>query len=121
MLSLQSKLNQLGTELSKQVSNCYHYFRPVSVVPCLMWAESGEENSFNANNRKVEQNIVGTCDYFTKTEFDPAIDSIQEALDEMGLTWALDSVMYEDETHMIHYTWTWGVAIVGEVPSGEGS
>ena len=121
LLSLQSKLNQLGVKFATLTNNCYHYFRPVSSVPCLMWAESGEENSFNADNRKMEQNIVGTCDYFTKTEFDPTIDSIQEALDEMGLTWALQSVQYEDETQMIHYEWNWGVSIVGEIPSGDGN
>lgn len=118
MFSLQSKLYQIGVKFATITTNCFHYFRPVAAVPCLMWAETGEENSFDADNHKLEQNIAGTCDFFTKTEFDPLIDSIQDALDEMGLTWSLDSVMYEDETKMIHYTWSWGVVIVGEVPGG---
>ena len=120
MLSLQSKLYQIGTKLATLTTECFHYWRPVKNVPCLMWAESGEENSFNSDNHKAEQNIVGTCDLYTKTEFDPLIDEVQEALDEMGLTWALNSVQYEDETQTIHYEWTWGVAVYGEVPSGSG-
>lgn len=117
MLSLQSKLYQIGVRLAEITTNCHHYWRPVKEVPCLMWAESGEENSFNADNHKREQNIAGTCDFYTKTEFDPLIDEIQAAFDEMGITWALNSVQYEDDTKMIHYEWTWGVAVCGEVSS----
>lgn len=120
MLSLQSKLYQIGANLAEITTNCFHYWRPVTSVPCLMWAESGEENSFEADNHKQEQNISGTCDFYTKTEFDPLIDEIQEALDDMGLTWSLNSVQYEDETKMIHYEWNWGVCVRGEVPSGVG-
>lgn len=121
MLSLQSKLHQIGVSLAGITTNCFHYWRPVTTVPCLMWAESGEENSFDADNHKQEQNITGTCDFYTKTEFDPLIDEIQEALDDMGLTWSLNSVQYEDETKMIHYEWNWGVCVRGEVPSGQGN
>ena len=120
MLSLQSKLYQIGAKLATVTTNCWHYWRPVTAVPCLMWAESGEEDSFNSDNHKTEQNISGTCDFYTKTEFDPLIDEIQEALDEMGLAWSLNSVQYEDETKMIHYEWRWEVAVVGEGPSGAG-
>ena len=118
--SLQSKLYQIGAKFATLVTNCFHYWHPVTEAPCLIWSESGEENSFNADNHKVEQNIVGTCDYYTQTEFDTTIDSIQEALDEMGFTWTLNSVQYEDDTHMIHYEWNWGVSTVGDIPSGEG-
>lgn len=118
-MSLQAKLYQLGAKFATVTTNCFHYWRPVITLPCLMWAESGEENSFNANNHKAEQNIVGTCDFYTKTEFDPLIDSIQDALDELGVTWALSSVQYEDETKTIHYEWTWGVCVYGDVPTEE--
>lgn len=120
MLSLQSKLYQLGTAFSAAVPNCYHYWRPVENLPCLMWAESGEESSFYSDNMKTEQNITGTCDFYTKTEFDPLIDAVQSIFETLGITWALNSVQYEQETNLIHYEWTWGVAIYGEVPSGAG-
>lgn len=121
MLSLQSKLYQMGVAFAAVTTNCYHYWRPVKTLPCLMWAESGEENSFDADNHKQEQNIVGTCDFYTQTEFDPLIDDIQEALDDMGVTWSLTSVQYEDDTNTIHYEWSWGVCFGGEVPSGQGN
>lgn len=113
MMSLQSKLQQIGAAFALVTDNCYHYWRPVKDVPCLIWAETGEENSFHANNRKEEQNIAGTVDLFTKTEFDPLVDDVQEALENLGVTWTLSAVLYEDETKMIHYTWDWGVSFSG--------
>lgn len=113
MMSLQSKLRQMGEAFATVTANCFHYWRPVTDVPCLIWAESGEENPFYVNNHKAEQNIVGTVDLFTKSEFDPLVDDVQNVLDDLGVTWSLSSVMYEDETKMIHYTWDWGVAFGG--------
>ena len=112
-MSLQNKLRQLGVAFAQITPKCYHYWRPVKDVPCIIWAETGEENSFSSDNRKSEQSIVGTVDLFTKTEFDPLADEIQSTLDELGLTWLLETVQYEDETNLIHMTWTWGVAFYG--------
>lgn len=111
---LQSKLRQIGTTLAALTTNCYHYFRPVQKFPAIIWAETGEENSFHADNGKAEQRIVGTVDCFTRTEFDSLLDDIQGAFEALGLTWKLDAVQYETETKLIHYSWTWGVVADGE-------
>lgn len=111
---LQSKLNQIGATLAELTTACYHYYRPVNTFPCLIWQETGETGSFNSDNGKAEQRIVGTVDCFTKTEFDPLLDEIQTTLQGLGLTWLLDTVQYETETGLIHYTWTWGVTFNGE-------
>lgn len=111
---LQSKLRQVGTTLAALTTNCYHYFRPVQKFPAIIWAETGEENSFHADNGKAEQRIVGTVDCFTRTEFDSLLDDIQGAFESLGLTWKLDAVQYEAETKLIHYSWTWGVVADGE-------
>lgn len=114
-MSLQSKLYQIGVALAEITDNCYHYWRPVKDVPCIIWAESGEDGSFNSDNRKSCQRIIGTVDLFTKTEFDSLVDSVQETLENIGLTWALESVQYEEDTNLIHYEWTWGVTFDGNV------
>lgn len=111
---LQSKLKQIGTALATLTRNCYHYYRPMQNFPCIIWAETGEENSFHSDNSKSEQRIVGTVDCFTRTEFDSLLDGIQGAFEALGLTWSLDSVQYEAETKLIHYTWSWGVVADGE-------
>lgn len=79
----------------------------------MVWQEDGEDNSFRANNRKQEQQLTGTVDYFTRTEFDATIDAVQDALTSMTggspLGWQLSAVQYEEETGLIHYTWNWWV------------
>lgn len=112
---LQAKLNQLGVAFAALTTNCYHYYRPVKTFPCLIWAETGEEDSFDSDNHKSEQRIIGTVDCFTRTEFDTLLDSVQTTLDTLGLTWRLDAVQYEEETNLIHYTWSWGVTFNGEI------
>ena len=63
----------------------YHYLRPVNVQKdYIVWAEDSEDESFEANNAKQEQQIHCTVDYFTQTEFDPAVDSIQPGTGEPG-------------------------------------
>ena len=113
-MSLQSKLFQLGVAFSSITTKCYHYYRPVKDVPCIIWAETGEETSFHSDNHKEEQRIIGYVHLFTKTEFDTLADSVQTTLESLGLTWSLSSVQYEDETNMIHYQWDWGVTFDGE-------
>lgn len=114
MIALQNKLRQIGEAFAAVTENACHYFRPVTAFPALIWAEDGEADSFNADNHKACQNITGTVDLFTKTEFDPLLDDVQAALEGLGVAWRLESVQYEDETNAIHYEWTWEVATNGE-------
>lgn len=111
---LQQKLKQFGAAFAELTDKCYHYWRPVKDVPCIIWAESGEENSFHSNNKKSEQRIIGTVDLFTENEFDELADRIQETLEDLGVTWRLESVQYEEETNLIHMEWEWGVTFNGE-------
>lgn len=114
MTSLQNKLETFGAGLAAAIeaedlpAEVYHYFRPQMNPPFAIWAEDGEEDSLEVNNKKAEQQIHGTTDYFTKTEYDPAVDCIQgyfESLENFG--WKLQMVDYEDETHTIHFEWEW--------------
>lgn len=117
MLSLQSKLSDAYGVLcaiedeNNSVIPCYHYRR--SKTPTeryIVWSEDGEDNSAAFDNRKAEQQIHGTVDYFTKMEFDPVVDSIQTALDGHYIGFRLNSVQYEDDTTLIHYEWEFWVS-----------
>lgn len=112
-MMLQDKLMQIGLAFAAVTDRCYHYYRTTKTPPFIVWAESGEDTSFNADNHKTEQRIVGTVDLFTKTEYDPLADDVQATLNDLGLTWYLSSVQYEEETNLIHYEWTWGVTFDG--------
>ncbi len=108
MKSMQSLLRSLYEALNGiENLECYHYEKAEDCsVPYAVWQEDGEDSSFHANNRKEEQTIIGSLDYFTQEEFDSVVDDIQETLNGI-CAWTLDSVQYEDETKLIHYSWRW--------------
>lgn len=109
-MTLQQKLERLGTLLVNAVgTNVYHYWRPRLTPPYCIWAEDGEDTALDGDDHKAEQSVGGYIDYYTLTEYDPVLDTIQEALNsaDFPLGWRLDSVQYEDDTNLIHYQWLW--------------
>ena len=52
----------------------FHYHASKQPDKYIVWAEDTEGTSISANNKKINQSIQGTIDYFTKTEFDPNVD-----------------------------------------------
>lgn len=110
MMSLQNKLIGFGRGLAEIVDETYHYWRPMKSVPYAIWQEDGEDGSFDTNNRKAEQQIHGTLDYFTKKEFDEVVDDIQTYLNSLNdFGWRLNLVQYEEETNLIHFEWEWWI------------
>lgn len=117
MKSLTNNLKQVKNALltvkdaNEKAVPCYHYVRPENVEKnYIVWAEDGEETSFDADNVKQEQKLHGTIDYFTQKEFDEVCDNIQTALNSAGIGFRLYSVQYEDDTKLIHYEWAFWVA-----------
>lgn len=110
-MTLQSKLRRLATALTaiSPSVNVYHYWRPQMTAPFIVWQEEeGEE--FWTCNRMVEQTISGSIDFYTMTEFDPIVDDIQGALTALDVCgWSLESIQYEDETNLIHYSWSFNL------------
>ena len=109
---MQSVLRRLAEALAGiENLRVYHYWRPQMQAPFCVWAEDGEENSMWGNNHKTEQVIKGTVDYYTKQEFDPAVDLIQTTLNTIEvLGWELNSVQYEDNTNLIHFEWRFQIS-----------
>lgn len=112
MKSLNEKLSAIRDTLLTVIDGegnsvpVFHYFRSTNITKgYIVWMEDGEDASFAAENRKAEQQIHGTIDYYTQTEFDPVTDSVQNALDGAQIGFRLNSVQYEDSTKLIHYEW----------------
>lgn len=83
-----------------------HYFHERMQAPYVIWAEDGPDDYFNADNRRGEWTVHGTIDFFTKKEFDPVFDEIQELLNRVfGSRWRWNSTQYEDGTGLIHHEW----------------
>lgn len=112
MKSLMKLLEGIHEELNKvEGTQFYHYRRPPAIKSEYgVWAEDAEQSSFHADSMKVEQQIHGTVDYYTLIEFNPILDDIQQALENVTPGgWYLSSVQYEDETNLIHYEWEFEV------------
>lgn len=107
MMSITETLNEFYKIFYNLPCTVTHYTRAKAAPPFLIWAEEGEEESVNSDNHKSEQQITGTVNFYTKTEFDPLIDMIQTILNDNAVGWMLEAVMYEDETALIHYSWRW--------------
>lgn len=110
MKSLTNNLLTLKQALVAVSTKCYHYEKPAKVTaPYIVWSEDGEDGSFHSDNHTTEQTVTGSVDFYTKTEFDSTIDEIQSALDAV-CGWELNTVQYEDETKLIHYSWRFWVS-----------
>ena len=59
-------------------------------------------------NQKRNIQVNGRECRLTRTEYDPVVDEIQEALNGIeSFHWNLNDVMFEEETMFIHYSWRW--------------
>lgn len=106
-MSLVSKIKKIRDALNLiEGLKVYHIQKPASVkAPYAIWQEDSEGQSHYADNSKAEQVIEVTIDYYTMTEYDAMIDTIQNALNDEQMAWILNSFQYEEETKLLHYEW----------------
>ena len=100
-------LRDIGQALLSVGVPVSHYFTQKQNAPYIVWAEDGQGSMQHANNHVIQQTIQGTIDYFTRVEYDENFYKIQNVLNSLDIGWQLNSVQYEDETHLIHYEWLW--------------
>ena len=107
-MTLIEKLKKISAVFGS-VEGCdvYHYSSPMEKsAPFIVWMET-ESDDFHANNRTDETYLKGQVDLFMLEEFDPAIDELVSVMDYAGMTHKINSIMYEDNTNLIHYSWDW--------------
>jgi len=102
-------LNKIKTALLTVTDKVYHYDATGAVGNYLVWSEDGSADTVWASGRMHEQSITGTIDYFTKLENDPNFNAIQNALNDAGISFKLNSIQYEEITKYIHTEWVWEV------------
>lgn len=74
----------------------------------FVWQEDGA-NDFIADGSHAERTVTGTTDLFTKMEFDPWAEQIEQAFEDHGILYDRSSVQYETDTGFYHYEWIWEV------------
>lgn len=99
------KLTDLRDALLEVMPDVFHYSAKLKPDKYIVWSEDGEAGSSNADDHKEDQVIQGTIDYFTKTEYDPIFNSIQQKLNSIDISWRLNSIQRENDTGYIHYEW----------------
>lgn len=106
---VSSLLQKIREALVPLENSVFHYVAaPNSTPPYIVWSEDGD-NDLLASNGHAERSITGTVDLYTKTENDPLIDSIPQALESAGVAWYFNSFQYETETGLLHFEWAWEV------------
>ena len=107
------KLTDIRDALLEVTQDTFHYEATHKPDKYIVWAEDSEASSLNADNKKDEQVIEGTIDYFTKTEYDPNVKAIQQKLNSIEVAWRLNSIQHEEDTDFIHYEWVF--KFIGEL------
>ena len=74
----------------------------------FVWQEDGT-NDLIADGRHAERAVTGTTDLFTKKEFDPWAEQIEQSFEAFGISYERNSVQYEPDTGFYHYEWVWEV------------
>ena len=109
-----SKCKKIKEALLSVTDNVGHYEAIHKTDKYIVWAEDSEGSSVEGDDRKINQSIQGTIDYFTKEEDDAFVEQIQAALKAACISFYLNSVQYEGKDEggagYIHYEWVWEVA-----------
>lgn len=103
-------LDKVKEALLTVSDNVGHYEAMKKDDRYIVWAEDGAGDRLGVDNHVSFQAVQGTIDLYTKTENDPLIEQIQEALKTARICFYLNSVQYEDESKLIHYEWVFEVA-----------
>lgn len=101
-------LDKIRDALLTVTDNVGHYEAFKKTDQYIVWAEDGSYSGYG-DNKSTTQVMTGTIDYFTKTEDDPNVEAVQNALNSIDIAWAMNSIQYEDETGFLHYEWTFEV------------
>lgn len=112
---IQNSLRDFGLALrnlgSSASYNVYHYWRPMMQTPFIVWTEEGEAEGFHSDNRKSEVIMDITIDVYTQTEFDPLLDEVFNFLNGASIPFSIDSVEFEEDTRVIHYSFSCEMAV----------
>lgn|GEM_PF-1169869 len=105
--NLKKELVSIGQ--SHNIKVC-HFFNDNPKGNFIVWSEDDTTRAFG-DGLAVQKAVQGTVDYFTKTEYDPVVDEIDDALQGVDLAF-LDggpTIDYETTTGYIHYQWIFEV------------
>ena len=102
LLKVRDALITVGVPVS-------HYAAENQPGKYIVWSEDSQGDTLWADGGLAGQAIEGTAHYFTKMEYDPNVQKIQQALADADIPFRLNSIQREDDTGYIHHEWVWQV------------
>lgn len=102
-------MDRVKAALLTVTDKVFRYWAQGATDKYIVWSEDSQADSVWADGQMVQQSLQGTIDYFTKSENDPNFGKIQDALNDAGISFWLNSIQYETETRLIHYEWIFEV------------
>lgn len=70
-----------------------------------VYALDGPADTVWADNRIRAQAVEGSIDLFTHGPGREQAKTVQDALDEAGVSWQLSSTQFEEDTRLTHWEW----------------
>ena len=93
-----------------QVTDNVSHYERLKGSRYFVWQEEGRTDYVNDNGQHTEKTVHGSTDLYTKTEFDPWADQIEDAFEAAGIPYQKTLAgTKEPETGLIHHEWTWSV------------
>ena len=100
----------------------YHFTAVKENDKYIVWLEEGERSCFRtadthtmwADDHVAQQAISGVINYVTDEEFDTNVDLLQKVFYDIGLSYSLSRVEYNELLKKVFYQWTF------EMPVGDG-
>lgn len=107
MMSMRDKLRKVKVGLTSiDGLKVYHYWR-AGKAPYCIFREDAESDSVSVNNHKSEFALTVYVEFFTHVDFDPLADKISDVLNHIdGINYEYDGAVYEDQTNLIHHSWS---------------
>lgn len=75
----------------------------------ITWSEDVYGEKLDGDGSLHDAPIQGTVDFFTKNEYSPIGDAIENVLDAARIPIIERSVQYEDDTGYIHTSFVWEI------------
>ncbi len=100
----------------------YHFGAAKENERYIVWSEIGKSQysrianteTLWADDHMVNQTIGGLIDYFTPVEYDKTVDMLQQVYYDIGLSYSLVHVFWDEDVNRVHYQWAFSM------PVGEG-
>lgn len=112
MKSLSDVLMPVKNALLSVTDNVGLYEAVDATITHSIYAPDGEAGNLPLNNIKTGQIIQGTIDLFALNKDRQMADQIQQALNEAGVSFYLNSTQFEnlEKNDFIHYEWVFEVS-----------